>query len=55
MQDDNIGNVIEKKSVITFECSKAEKALFVRAANKGKLVDWIMSVLLKEAQRVVKR
>jgi hypothetical protein len=49
-EDDNIGNrVEEKKAVITFECSKEQKNLFVRAAKPGKLIDWIISTLTKEA------
>jgi hypothetical protein len=53
--DDNIGNVIEeKRSVITFNCTKAEKAMFVRAAKGGKLVDWIMQTLNNEVARLNK-
>ena len=50
--DDNRGNAItEKKSVITFTCSRAEKALFVKAAKGGKLVEWIMRVLMSEVNK----
>jgi hypothetical protein len=49
--DDNIGNrAEEKKSVITFECTREQKNLFVRAAKPEKLIEWIIKTLTKEAE-----
>ena len=44
------GNITEKPSVITFFCTREQKNLFMRAAKGGKLVDWIIKTLTKEAQ-----
>ena len=49
--DDNIGNTIEKKSVVTFEVTRQQKAMFVRASKGGKLVEWIIKTLTKEAEK----
>ena len=54
MNDDNKGNVIEKKSVITFECSKEEKTRFIQEAKKHgdkKLVSWILNTLNKACDK----
>jgi hypothetical protein len=49
--DDNIGNrAEEKKAVITFECTREQKNLFVRAAKPEKLIEWIIKTLTKEAE-----
>ena len=49
--NDNIGNVIESQSVITIQCSKQQKASFVKAAMPKKLNEWIISTLTKAVEK----
>jgi hypothetical protein len=40
-----------KPSTIVFQCTREEKAKFVRAAMPNKLTDWILKTLNREANR----
>jgi hypothetical protein len=40
-----------KPSTIVFQCTREEKAKFVRASMPGKLTDWILKTLNREANR----
>ena len=40
-----------KPSTIVFQCTREEKAKFVRASMPGKLTDWILKTLNREANK----
>ena len=40
----------QKKSIITFEVTRQQKASYVRAAKPGKLREWALKILDKAAK-----
>ena len=44
-----------KPSTIVFQCTREEKAKFVRASMPGKLTEWILKTLNREADKDVRK